>query len=51
MDNPCRARDAFWTYDDIENSATVGKLTGRDREIAKDFLKMLADKNQAKRKD
>jgi transcriptional regulator with XRE-family HTH domain len=29
----------------------VGKLTGRDREMAKDFLKMLADKNQAKRKD
>jgi len=27
----------------------VGKLTGRDREIAKDFLKMLAQ-NQAKRK-
>lgn len=29
----------------------VGKLTGRDREIAKDFLKMLADKYQAKRKE
>jgi transcriptional regulator with XRE-family HTH domain len=29
----------------------VGKLTGRDREIAKDFLKMLADKDQAKRKE
>jgi transcriptional regulator with XRE-family HTH domain len=29
----------------------VGKLTGRDREIAKDFLKMLADKHQAKRKE
>jgi transcriptional regulator with XRE-family HTH domain len=28
----------------------VGKLTGRDREIAKDFLKMLADKHQAKQK-
>jgi transcriptional regulator with XRE-family HTH domain len=27
----------------------VGKLTGRDREIARDFLKMLA-RNQAKRK-
>jgi transcriptional regulator with XRE-family HTH domain len=27
----------------------VGKLTGRDREIAKDFLEMLA-RNQAKRK-
>ena len=28
----------------------VGKLTGRDRELAKDFLKMLADKHQAKQK-
>jgi transcriptional regulator with XRE-family HTH domain len=28
----------------------VGKLTGRDREIAKDFLKMLAERHQAKRK-
>ena len=28
----------------------VGKLTGRDRELAKDFLKMLAERNQAKRK-
>jgi transcriptional regulator with XRE-family HTH domain len=27
----------------------VGKLTGHDREIAKDFLKMLAAKNQAKK--
>jgi transcriptional regulator with XRE-family HTH domain len=27
----------------------VGKLTGRDRELAKDFLKMLAERNQAKR--
>jgi transcriptional regulator with XRE-family HTH domain len=26
----------------------VGKLTGSDRELAKDFLKMLADRNQAK---
>jgi transcriptional regulator with XRE-family HTH domain len=29
----------------------VGKLTGHDREIAKDFLKMLAAKNQAKTKE
>ncbi len=29
----------------------VGKLTGHDREIAKDFLKMLAAKNQAKAKE
>ena len=28
----------------------VGKLTGRDREIAKDFLEMLAKKADAKRK-
>ena len=28
----------------------VGKLTGRDRELAKDFLKMLAERSQAKRK-
>ena len=26
----------------------VGKLTGRDRDLAKDFLKMLAERNQAK---
>ena len=29
----------------------VGKLTGHDRELAKDFLKMLADRQQAKKKD
>lgn len=29
----------------------VGKLTARDRELAKDFLKMLAERSQAKRKD
>lgn len=28
----------------------VGKLTARDRELAKDFLRMLAQRNQAKRK-
>jgi transcriptional regulator with XRE-family HTH domain len=28
----------------------IGKLTGRDRELAKDFLKMLAERNQAKNK-
>lgn len=27
----------------------VGKLTGHDRELAKDFLKMLADRSQDKR--
>lgn len=29
----------------------MGKLTGRDRELARDFLKMLAERGQAKRKD
>tara|TARA_R100000365_G_C2695712_1_gene35974 strand:- start:168 stop:317 length:150 start_codon:yes stop_codon:yes gene_type:complete len=29
----------------------VGKLSGRDRELAKDFLKMLAEKSAAGRKD
>lgn len=28
----------------------VGKLTGHDRELAKDFLKMLADRQEAKKK-
>lgn len=28
----------------------VGKLTTRDRELAKDFLKMLAERSQAKKK-
>jgi transcriptional regulator with XRE-family HTH domain len=28
----------------------VGKLTGQDRELAKDFLKMLSDRSDAKRK-
>jgi transcriptional regulator with XRE-family HTH domain len=28
----------------------VGKLTGQDREMARDFLKMLAERNEAKRK-
>ncbi len=28
----------------------VGKLTGKDRELAKDFLKMLAERNAAKPK-
>lgn len=28
----------------------VSKLTARDRELAKDFLKMLAERNQSKRK-
>lgn len=29
----------------------VGKLTGHDRELAKDFLKMLAERNQEKEGD
>ena len=28
----------------------IGKLTGNDRDIARDFLQMLAERNQAKRK-
>ncbi len=28
----------------------IGKLTGEDRELAKDFLKMLAERSEAKRK-
>lgn len=28
----------------------VGKLTGRDRELAKDFLKMLAERSEARKK-
>jgi transcriptional regulator with XRE-family HTH domain len=28
----------------------VGKLTGRDRELAKDFLEMLAKRNEARKK-
>lgn len=28
----------------------IGKLTGGDRDLAKDFLKMLAERNEAKRK-
>lgn len=29
----------------------IGKLTGHDRELAKDFLKMLAERTQAKNKE
>jgi len=29
----------------------IGKLTGGDRDLAKDFLKMLAERNQAKKKE
>lgn len=29
----------------------VGKLTGGDRELARDFLRMLAERNQAKHKE
>lgn len=29
----------------------VGKLTGGDRELAKDFLKMLAERSETKRKE
>ncbi|BDW94335.1 hypothetical protein MACH10_00200 [Thalassospira tepidiphila] len=42
-DNPEMAEAGDPLYRD------VGKLTGNDRDIAKDFLKMLADRNQAKK--
>jgi transcriptional regulator with XRE-family HTH domain len=44
VDNPGLAEAGDPLYRD------VGKLTGRDREIAKDFLEMLAKKAEAKRK-
>ena len=44
VDNPGLAEAGDPLYRD------VGKLTGRDREIAKDFLEMLAKRSQAKRK-
>ena len=43
-DNPALAESGDPLYRD------VGKLTTRDREIAKDFLKMLADRNRARSK-
>lgn len=43
-DNPALAESGDPLYRD------VGKLTGRDRELAKDFLKMLAERSQAKKK-
>ena len=43
-DDPALAESGDPLYRD------VGKLTARDRELAKDFLKMLAERNHAKRK-
>ena len=43
-DNPALAESADPLYRD------VGKLTGRDRELATDFLKMLAERSAAKKK-
>lgn len=43
-DDPARAESGDPLYRD------VGKLTGGDRELAKDFLKMLAERSQAKKK-
>jgi transcriptional regulator with XRE-family HTH domain len=43
-DNPGLAEAGDPLYRDM------GKLTGRDRELARDFLKMLAERDQAKRK-
>src|SRR6516162_8423683 len=44
VDNPGLAEAGDPLYRD------VGKLTGRDRELAKDFLRMLARRHQAKQK-
>jgi transcriptional regulator with XRE-family HTH domain len=43
-DNPSLAENGDPLFRD------VGKLTGRDRDIAKDFLKMLAERSEEKRK-
>jgi transcriptional regulator with XRE-family HTH domain len=43
VDNPGLAEAGDPLYRD------VGKLTGHDRELAKDFLKMLAERNQEKK--
>lgn len=43
-DDPALAESGDPLYRD------VGKLTARDRELAKDFLKMLAERSQAKKK-
>ncbi len=43
VDDPALAEAGDPLYRD------VGKLTGHDREIAKDFLKMLAERSQRKR--
>ena len=45
VDDPALAEAGDPLYRD------VGKLTGHDREIARDFLKMLAERGQAKRGD
>jgi len=44
VDDPALAEAGDPLYRDI------GKLTGEDRELAKDFLKMLAERSEAKRK-
>jgi len=44
VDDPGLAEGGDPLYRDI------GKLTGGDRELAKDFLKMLAERNKAKNK-
>jgi transcriptional regulator with XRE-family HTH domain len=44
-DNPNLAEAGDPLYRDM------GKLTGRDRELAKDFLQMLSERGQKKRKD
>jgi transcriptional regulator with XRE-family HTH domain len=44
VDDPALAEAGDPLYRDI------GKLTGEDRELAKDFLKMLAERSEVKRK-
>jgi transcriptional regulator with XRE-family HTH domain len=44
VDDPALAEAGDPLYRDI------GKLTGEDRELAKDFLKMLTERSEAKRK-
>src|SRR5262245_24542237 len=44
VEDPSRAEAGDPLYRD------VGKLTGHDRELAKDFLKMLAERSEARKK-
>lgn len=44
VDDPALAESGDPIYRD------VGKLTGRDRDLARDFLKMLSERSQSRRK-